>query len=212
MESGSALGVLLAGGANRRYGSHKALATIGGMTILDRGIRSLDGVCREVVIIANEPAPYAASGRRIRPDTRPGTGVLGGILTAVEWAADLGMEGALVLACDMPFVPSALLAELVSRADRRGVSIADSGGPRGLEPLCAVYGVDCAPSIERVLDEGERAIVSFFPFVPVNRLPRAEVARFGAEEEMFLNVNRPDERVLAEELTRSTGRDSRRTE
>ena len=142
-------------------------------------------MCRDVVIVANEPEPYAASGRRIRPDTRPGTGVLGGILTALEWAIELGLDGALVLACDMPFVPSALLGELVRQADRSGVSIADSGGPRGFEPLCAVYGVECVASIEQVLDEGERAIVSFFPFVPVNRLSRTDVARFGMEDEMF---------------------------
>jgi molybdopterin-guanine dinucleotide biosynthesis protein A len=211
-QSGGVLGVLLAGGANRRYGSHKALATIDGTTILDRGLGTLDDVCLEVVIIANEPEPYAASGREIRSDTRPGTGVLGGILTAIEWAAELGLDGALVLACDMPFVPSRLLAELVRRAGRDGVSIADSGGPRGFEPLCAVYGVECVTSIRRVLDEGERAVVSFFPLVPVNRLSRADVARFGAEEEMFFNVNRPGERVLAEEVARSSGNASRRAE
>ena len=209
--SGKVLGVLLAGGANRRYGSHKALATVDGTSILDRGLQTLDRVCHEVVIVANEPEPYSDAGRVIRPDSRPGTGVLGGILTAVGWAAELGLEGALVLACDMPFVPPELLMELVERSDRHGVSIAASGGRRGLEPLCAVYGVECATSIESVLDEGERAIVSFFPLVPVNRLSRSDVARFGAEEEMFFNVNRPGERVLAEELARSSSTAARRT-
>jgi molybdopterin-guanine dinucleotide biosynthesis protein A len=210
--SGQVLGVLLAGGANRRYGSHKALATIDGVTILDRGLETLDAVCHDVVIIANEPEPYAHSGREIRPDSRPGTGVLGGILTAVEWARDLRLDGALVLACDMPFVPSALLRELVRLSDRKGVAVPDSGGRRGLEPLCAVYGVDCAASIERVLDAGERAVVSFFPLVPVSRLSRTDVARYGAEEEMFFNVNRPGERELAEEVARSPGIVPRRAE
>lgn len=211
MDRSEVLGVLLAGGANRRYGSHKALAMIGGVSILDRGLRTLDSVCDEVVIIANEPEPYSPAGRPIRPDSVPGMGVLGGILTAIEWADELGHGASLVLACDMPFVPGPLLRDLVGRADRAGVSIAESGGPRGLEPLCAVYGVRCAAPIRQVLDAGERAIVSFFPLVPVHRLSRAAVARFGAEEEMFFNVNRPGERALAETLARSS-ESSRRVE
>jgi molybdopterin-guanine dinucleotide biosynthesis protein A len=204
MDRSEVLGVLMAGGANRRYGSHKALATIGGVSILDRALRTLDSVCDEVVIIANEPEPYSRAGRPIRPDSVSGAGVLGGILTAVEWAGELGRDASLVLACDMPFVPGPLLCDLVERADRAGVSVAESGGPRGLEPLCAVYGVECAAPIRQVLDAGERAIVSFFPLVPVHRLARAGVARRGTEEEMFFNVNRPDERVLAEKLARSS--------
>lgn len=206
------LGVLLAGGRNRRYGSHKALETVGGIPLIDRGLGALDEVCPEVVIVANEPDMYEHTGRSIRPDTRPGTGVLGGILTALQWAAEGGHDGALVLACDMPFVPPRLLSELIRRSGRDGVSIAESASPRGMEPLCAVYGVECVPSIECALDRGERAVVSFFPDVAVFRLERTAVEEFGKLETMFFNMNRPDERKLAEELARSSGEDSRSSE
>jgi molybdopterin-guanine dinucleotide biosynthesis protein A len=198
------LGVLLAGGRNRRYGSNKALETIGGISLIDRGLRVLDEVCTDVVIVANEPDPYLRTGRHIRPDSRPGTGVLGGILTALHWATETGHDGALILACDMPFVAPRLLAELVLRARRDGISIAESGGPRGMEPLCAVYGVGCVPSIEQALDRGERAVVSFFADVQVCRLDRTRVEEFGRPERMFFNMNRPEERKLAEELARSS--------
>ncbi len=197
------LGVLLAGGKNRRYGSNKALETIGGISLIDRALDVLDAVCPHVVIVANEAAPYEHSGRPIRPDSRPGTGVLGGILTALQWAVETEYDGALVLACDMPFVAPELLAELIRRAGRDGISIAESDGPRGMEPLCAVYGVGCVPAIEQALDRGERAVVSFFADVPVCRLDRAEVERFGKPERMFFNMNRPEERKTAEELARS---------
>lgn len=202
------LGVLLAGGKNRRYGSNKALETIGGTSLIARGLGALDAVCSKVVIVANEPDPYEHTGREIRPDVRPGTGVLGGILTALHWAQECGYDGALVLACDMPFVAPLLLTELVRRAGRDGVSIAESAGPRGMEPLCAVYGVGCVPSIEQALDRGERAVVSFFADVPVCRLDRIEVETFGNLERMFFNMNRPDERQLAEKLARSSSEQS----
>ena len=197
------LGALLAGGKNRRYGSNKALETIGGISLIDRALGVLDVVCPQVVIVANESAPYEHTGRPIRPDSRPGSGVLGGILTALHWAAEAERDGALVLACDMPFVAPGLLAELIRRAGRDGISIAESDGPRGMEPLCAVYGVGCVPYIEQALDRGERAVVSFFPDVPVRRLERAEVKEFGHPERMFFNMNRPEERTMAEELARS---------
>lgn len=197
------LGVLLAGGRSTRYGSPKALAEVGGRTILDRALAALDGAVGDAVIVANEPDAYRSAARPIRPDVRPGTGVLGGILTATEWARERGREAALVLACDMPFVPAALLRRLADEAAAEAVSIAASDGPRGVEPLCAVYGVDCADAIVRALDRDERAVVSFFSDVEVRRLPLEEVRRYGDPARMFFNVNRPDERREAERLAAS---------
>ncbi len=105
-------GFVLAGGANRRYGSHKALARIGGRTILDRTLDALAPVVDRVGIVANEPEPYLDTGLPVRPDLLPGRGVLGGILTAVRWASDLGVESAVVLGCDMPFLPSELIGRI----------------------------------------------------------------------------------------------------
>lgn len=195
-----ALPVLLAGGKSTRYGSPKALAEVAGRSILDRGLAALDAAVGDAVIVANDPRPYASAGRPIRPDVRPGTGVLGGILTAIRWAEETDRQAALVLACDMPFVPPALLRRLVQRADAEAVSLADSAGPRGMEPLCAVYGIQCADAIERALDRDQRAIVSFFSDVEVRRLPLSEVRRFGDPDRLFFNVNRPEEKRRADEL------------
>jgi molybdopterin-guanine dinucleotide biosynthesis protein A len=205
----SVLPVLLAGGMNSRYGSPKALETIAGRTILDRALAALSDAAGPAVIVANEPEPYAAAGLPIRPDVRPGAGVLGGILTAVLWAAERDRDAALVLACDMPFVAPALLRRLVRDAEPGAVSIAASDGPRGMEPLCAVYGVGCAPAIEAALDRGDRAIVSFLADVDVRRLPLEEVRRHGDPETLFFNVNRPEERQRAEELAERACRGSR---
>lgn len=195
------LAVLLAGGQNTRYGAPKALAEIGGRTILERGLGALEAAVEdEAVIVANDPEPYRRAGRTIRPDVRPGAGVLGGILTAVTWAAEHERDAALVLACDMPFVPAPLLRRLARAASRDGVTVPESEGPRGLEPLCAAYGVGCAKAIEAALDRGERAIISFFGDVEVQELPLDEVRGFGPTDRIFFNVNRPGERRRAERL------------
>ena len=196
------VGVILAGGANRRYGSHKALARIGDRTILERTIDALAPAVRQVVIVANEPDAYRGCGLAVRPDVRPGLGVLGGILTAVRWAEEERCEAALVLGCDMPLLPTSLLTRIAEEAGPEGVTAPASDGRRGFEPLCAAYGTGTQEQIEAALDRGERAVISFFPHVPVRILGFDVVNRFGDPSRMFLNVNRPEDRERAERLAR----------
>lgn len=207
---GEVMGVILAGGANRRYGSHKALARIGDRTILDRTVGVLSPVVSRVGIVANEPEPYLHLDLPVRPDLRPGLGVLGGILTAVRWAAEHGAESALILGCDMPFLSSRLLDRLAGDASRELVVLPASDGPRGFEPLCGAYGTATADAIDRALERGERAIVAFFGDVELRILDFDDVRSCGDPDRMFWNVNRPEDRVHAERLAASeiTGSDT----
>ena len=201
------LGVILAGGANRRYGSHKALARIGDRTILDRTVEVLAPVVERIGIVANEAEPYLHTGLPIRPDLVSGLGVLGGILTAVKWAAEQGAATAMVLGCDMPFLPSSLIGKISREATRDLVVLPASDGPRGFEPLCAAYGTTTVEAIERALERGDRAIISFFGDVELRILDFDDVRTFGDPARMFWNVNRPEDRERAERMAASgTGR------
>lgn len=206
LTSERALAVVLAGGRSRRFGSPKAQATVDGRPLLGHALATLDAVAPAAVIVANEPLGPAGDRREVRPDVRPGSGVLGGLLTAVEWARDAGREAAVVLACDMPFVPPALLARLLGLAGPEVACVPESHGPRGLEPLCAVYGVGCAAAMAGALDRGDRAVISFFSDIEVRRLPLSAVEFFGDPERLFFNVNRPEERDTAERLARRSSR------
>jgi molybdopterin-guanine dinucleotide biosynthesis protein A len=206
------LGVIMAGGRNLRYGGPKALAQVGGRPILERVRAALSQATDEMVMVANEPEVYAGAGLLIRPDVRPGMGVLGGILTALCWARERGRAGALVVACDMPFVPARLLRELARRAQvpdddaipgplaLPDIVVPESGGRRGVEPLCAYYGVTCVEAVERALDLGDRRVVAFWEDVRVERMALELVRGFGDPEILFMNVNTPDERERAERI------------
>lgn len=192
------LGVILAGGENRRYGAPKALATVGGERIIDRALRAVREVTGRVVLVANDEPTYAVLGLPMRPDIRPGIGSLGGIYTAVVWAEEEGCVGALLAACDMPFLVPGLLRELVRDPRPDEVVVPASDSRRGLEPLCAYYGIACRRAIERALERGDRAIISFFPDVRVRRIEHAVVTMFGDPEKLFWNVNTPEDREKAE--------------
>ena len=197
---------MLAGGAARRYGgTPKGLLTVGDRRILDRVVDAVQAVTGErPLLIAN--APDAASWRpdlETLPDVRPGLGTLGGIYTAVTASAG----PVLCVAWDMPFVPEGLLRLLRDRMgpDTYDAVLPESSGRRGLEPLCAVYGPACAPAIARRLDQGDLMAISFHADVRVGIVPLAEVRRFGDPDELFFNVNTPDDLARAEALCQRRG-------
>jgi molybdopterin-guanine dinucleotide biosynthesis protein A len=201
----AARGAVLAGGAARRYGgTPKGLLTVGGRRILDRVVDAVQAVTgTPPLLIAN--APGAESWRpdlQTLPDIRPGFGTLGGIFTAVTAAAPV-----LCVAWDMPFVSEALLRALLDRmatGDDDAV-LPESSGKRGLEPLCAVYGPACAPAIARRLESGDLKAISFHADVRVGIVPLAQVRGFGDPDELFFNVNTPEDLARAEALWQRRG-------
>jgi molybdopterin-guanine dinucleotide biosynthesis protein A len=76
--------VLLVGGASRRFGSPKALATIDGETLADRGRRVLAAECDEVIVVGKQgelPFEVVDDGT----DTRaPIAGVVAGLRAATH--------------------------------------------------------------------------------------------------------------------------------
>jgi molybdopterin-guanine dinucleotide biosynthesis protein A len=194
-------GVILAGGAATRFGGKpKGLERVGGERILDRLIAALRAVTGAApVLVANAPdAGTWAPGLTVIHDPRPDCGSLGGIYTAVT----AGEGPALLVAWDMPFVSADLLEALRDGAGDFDVFLPESGGRRGIEPFCGVYGPSCAgPIAERLDDEDYRAI-GFHPAVRVGRLPLDAVRRCGEPETLFFNVNSPDDLAQAEELWR----------
>ena len=188
-------GAVLAGGAASRYGgAPKGLMTVAGRRILDRVVEAVQSVTSAPpLLIANVPAASAwRPDLQTMPDTRPGFGSLGGI------------EPVLCVAWDMPFVPEGLLKALVDgqAAGNYDAFLPESSGRRGLEPLCAVYGPACGPAIARRLEAGDLKAISFHADVRVGILSLAEVRAFGDPDELFFNVNTPDDLERAEALWR----------
>lgn len=189
-------GVVLAGGAASRYGGlPKGLEHVGGRRIVDRVADALRAVTDDLLLVANDPGAGAwLPGVRHAEDVLPGEGSLGGIHAALVHASC----PVLVVAWDMPFVPSELLARLRELGQSADAAVPESGSRRGVEPLCAWYAPACIPAIERSLAAEDRRVVAFFDTVRVARLPADQVAAFGDPEWIFMNVNTPDELVRAE--------------
>lgn len=192
-------GAILAGGASRRFGAPKALAEVGGRRIVERVRDALAEAGAEVVVIANDASLFADLGVERRGDEVAGVGPLAGIVAAVRWAAERGYAGALCVACDMPFLPPPLLRRIAEGA-RPAIVVPESRGRRGVEPLCAWYPAECLTAAGRMIAEGSWALHLLLERFPAERVPLAEVERFGDPEVLFLNVNTPADHALAERI------------
>ena len=192
-------GAVLAGGAASRFGGRpKGLEKVGGARILDLVVAAVQEVTGEPpVLVANaDDAARWHPGLTVVRDLLPQRGSLGGIYTAVA-----GGDGpVLVLAWDMPFVPVSLLQALADGSGAYDVFLPESGGRRGLEPLCGVYGPPCGPAIRAALDREDYRAIGFHPSVRVGKLPLEEVSRHGDPALLFYNVNTAEELAEAEAM------------
>lgn len=181
--------MVLAGGGSRRMGRDKATLAFGGESLAGRAAARLARVCREVAL--------ADAGRGLLPEYRslpdgPGRGPAAGILGAARvWPG----RPLLVLACDLPAVPEGLLADLVRSLD---AADADWVAPRwqgGVEPLCALYGPAALAALERRVARGLLALhdLALEADLAVRYLEGDRLAAHGRPEEVFLNLNTPED-------------------
>lgn len=192
-------GVILAGGGASRFGgAPKGLERVGGRRIIDRVAGVLREVTDELLLVANAAAAVEwLPGVRVVPDVRTGAGALGGLHSALVHAA----TPILLVAWDMPFVPSSLLGELRRLGEQGGADAVlpeSDGSRRGVEPLCAWYAPTCLAAVERTLDDGDLRVVGFHPLVRVERMPIERVSAFGDPERLFSNVNTRADLAVAE--------------
>lgn len=157
-------------------GSDKARLEFGGATLLERALAALRPVCDEVLLAAGATPRYAELGVRIVLDRGPDLGPLAGLEAALEAA---GFERVVVLAVDMPCVPSGLLASMLERAEREDCDALLLASEEGVEPLCGVYHTRVAAAARAALDDGERRMTALFSHpLSDGRLPRLD--RFDA--------------------------------
>jgi molybdopterin-guanine dinucleotide biosynthesis protein A len=187
------LGAIIAGGASSRFGAPKALALLDGERIIDRVARSLAAATSATIMIANDDAIAGALPFESRPDVVTGIGALAGVCTALLWAKERSIEWIIAVACDMPFVEPALIDLLAKRCNdvASDVVAPASGGPRGIEPLCAAYRTTCIDSIRASIQRGDPRMIGFHRDVRVDTIPLDEVSAIGDPALLFMNVNTP---------------------
>lgn len=194
---------ILAGGRARRLGGgDKGALRIGPASIFERQLAVLDGVADRVFVVGAERALSIGRDVRVVPDRLPGSAALGGIYTALCESTGTHV---LVVACDLPFLSSALLARLVELA----VEEVDAVVPRtrdGLQPLCAVYARRLGERVRERIESGHLKIQDLFGAIRVRELGPDELVEFDPDGRLFFNVNTPGDLERAVRLSTPTDR------
>jgi molybdopterin-guanine dinucleotide biosynthesis protein A len=152
-------GLLLTGGTGSRLGRDKALLPVDGMPSAAR----LAAVLSEVVAPVVEVGP-GRSGLPAVADE--GEGPLAAVAAGVAWLRASGFEGgAVVLACDLPFVDEALVGFLAAYPGTAVPMVA-----RRAQPLCARYSAAALDAVAGLVAAGERRMSALLEVGPVSWL------------------------------------------
>ncbi len=182
---------ILAGGEGRRIGGQKACVRLGSLALIDYPLAAARAAGLRAVVIARAQTPLPDLDCELlrEPDLDPHP--LRGVLSALAYARG---HPIVVVACDMPFVPAALLADL-ARARQSTVC-----APYGeLQPLLGCYHPDAAGELSRALDAGAGARAALRS-IDAHTLDEAALARFGDPDRMCVNVNDAEELARASAL------------
>jgi molybdopterin-guanine dinucleotide biosynthesis protein A len=185
-------GAIIAGGHARRFGgADKSRLVVQGEAIISRQLAALRPIAAEIFLVVDADARrarFADLGVPVHVDLVPGAGALGGIYTALEVATAAKV---VTLACDLPFLTTALLARLADLADRADAAWVRSR--RGVEPLIACYQRAARDVIRRELAAGRFKAADLSRVLRIEELSVAEVETFGPAHRLLANINTPDE-------------------
>lgn len=178
-------GVILGGGkATRLGGVPKGLLRAGRETVAARTVRLFRDLFGEVLLVANDPAPYLDLGVPVIPDAIPGKGAPGGLHAALR-ATRTGWI--FTAACDMPFLSADAIRFLWDRRGRARAALVD--WERGPEGLHAFWSLDCLAEVERMLRDGDPSMRAIAAAVGARAVPGEEWRRVDPAGRSFENAN-----------------------
>jgi molybdopterin-guanine dinucleotide biosynthesis protein A len=183
-------GYILAGGGSTRFGRDKALVEFDGQPMLARMMKLMRSVTKDLKLVATT-GEYAEFGIPLLADRWPGQGPLGGIITALEDAAQsvARPEWNLIVSCDMPFLTLEWLAFLGERAANSKAQVVFPRSASGPEPLCACWRTSAAPKLRSGFERGVRKVMEGIALLQAEVLDETDWKRFDSAGRLFWNMN-----------------------
>jgi molybdopterin-guanine dinucleotide biosynthesis protein A len=184
-----ALGVVLAGGRGSRLGGAKPTAELAGRALISYPLAALVEAGLEAVVVAKPDTELPPLDVDVLNEPAEPVHPLAGIVAALRQTG----RPLVVIGCDFPFVPPALVRAL---ADAPEPLVVPAPGGEA-QPLVARWTPALLPALEDALDREEplrRTVAALSPRL----LGDAELASFGDPARVFFNVNTPADLRRAE--------------
>jgi molybdopterin-guanine dinucleotide biosynthesis protein A len=185
-------GIVLCGGQSKRMGRPKAWLPFGGEIMLPRVVRLLSAAVHPIVAVAapDQQVPPLAPDVAIVRDDEKGRGPLQGLvagLTALRGRCD----AAYLSSCDVPFLQAAFVRRLIDLLGDHAICVPRVDGFH--HPLAAVYRLEVADAVTRLLAENRLRPVFLFDAVPTRIVEASELMEADLTFQTLRNLNTPEE-------------------
>jgi molybdopterin-guanine dinucleotide biosynthesis protein A len=200
-------GIVLCGGQSKRMGQPKAWLPFGSEILLPRVVRLLGEAVHPVIVVAapEQDVPPLPTEVSVVRDEERGRGPLQGLAAGLRALRDR-VAAAYLSACDVPFLQPAFVRRLVELLGDHAICVPRVGDYH--HPLAAVYRLEVADAVARLLAENRLRPYFLFETVPTRIVEAAELADVDPGFQTLRNLNTPLEyqTALAEALTQSADR------
>lgn len=183
--------VILAGGAGRRMGGNKPGQHLDGQRLIDiaETYARKTGLPYAVAVRSHGQIANLNAPKILDADIE---GPLGGLVSALEWAARQSAKAVLTLPCDMPFLPPDLLDRFKRAGARLDQPVVAASRGR-VHPVCALWPVSCLGAIREYGELGRRSLTG-----GLDLFEAVAVDWSGKSGDPFMNLNTRDDLKHAE--------------
>lgn len=183
-------GILLAGGKSRRMGKDKRFILLGQKTLFERSCAVLCELFEEVCVVIAHDSPSLQAEVPVIRDLIPDCGSLGGLYTGLRWAKT---QHIFLAACDMPFLNPDVIRYMVNVKEQADIVIGRWAAR--LQPTHAVYGRNCLPVIEEMMNLKNKKIHSMIdhPALRVRMIAEWEFEQIDRNGRSMFNINTPSD-------------------
>jgi molybdopterin-guanine dinucleotide biosynthesis protein A len=162
---------IFVGGASSRMGTPKGLLAPpdgSAATLVERLGRVIRAAGIERIFLVGQQAGYENLGFDVLSDSLALSGPLGGIVALLERAREEGVQDALVLACDLPYVEAPLVRRLVEE-EPTARALCPHVDDR-YQPLFARYSVELLDEFRAALTERRLSLQPLLKGAPATLL------------------------------------------
>ena len=181
------VGIVLAGGLSRRFGSPKAFAKLRNKYFYKIAVEAMSVSCNEIVIVTlPELMERFGNGENVMTDKveYAGLGPLAGILSAME---SVEANRYIVLPCDMPFIDDKSISKLIT-LHNKGVTAVISDGR--YHPLVSIWDKQLKRAVKKSLENGQLSVMKLLTHSDIMWINGSVLT--DDEKQMFTNVNTPE--------------------
>ncbi|MDY8138156.1 molybdenum cofactor guanylyltransferase [Aquimarina sp. 2201CG5-10] len=172
-------GIILAGGKSSRMGQEKGLKLHNGIPFIQHIIKAIESVTKNILIITNR-LDYNQFGYPCYSDIIPNKGPVGGIYTGLS---NTHTTHNIVLSCDVPFVTSSVLENLVLKHNTQYDVVQYEE-----TPLVALYHQSTIKQFLKSIEEDKLSLKKTLSSLKVKNIPIKE-----SIVPLIKNINTPQQ-------------------